>query len=646
MSPSLLLRRLFCAVALISFTATSAHAFCTIFNAPPPRYVGDTASDGKCTDNTIQSAIDFVKNAGYVCPATIYITREHLYTNQHLTIDNVSTPLNLVGEGDGVQCGSSNVQLCDPDTGCPPPPTVPLVTINGSGSGGRVLSIAGNSNITLRYLEITGGNLSGNPSGDGGGIGFEGTGLLTLDTSEIYNNSADYGGGVNFNGTGTAGTNPPAVLQLNQNTLILDNTANTSGGGIRIEGDAQLLVLQPKTLIEGNHAPGGYGGGIEVLGPATADIGSPGYNGLAVIYDNDAKYGGGIAAYSPANGEEARINLFTVDPLQPVQVANNVASATGGGIFLHPHYTVEEQAEARLCAFDFRIDDNVAQEGAAIYADEEHFIYIGGTSYHGGIVALNTDVTPDGATICNAQQRLSLGAVSCAIGTRCNTIQGNVNEDDGGSPTTGATILMQSDGTLAARQFVMLGNIAGNTIRAIGETNEDDLRARFSLNDCLVADNTVSSDLIQLEGSYFFGPNIDGCTIADNSIGSDFIVQNLDRLTDSLVFQPSKLAGAVSSSYVLANDTSMLHGDGSVLFLNDPKFVDAAHQDYHLRIDSPAVDFAAASGGVDLDGYPRDIDLPTLANTYGPRDVGAYERQNLFNECGTSDSLFCDGFDH
>jgi len=118
-----------CAAAL--FACSDASAICTVFNAPPPRYVGDTASDGACTDNTIQSAITFIKNAGYVCPAKIYVTREHLYASQHLTIDNIPGGLAILGKGDGVHCGSTDVQICGPDTGCPPPPTQSLVTIDG-----------------------------------------------------------------------------------------------------------------------------------------------------------------------------------------------------------------------------------------------------------------------------------------------------------------------------------------------------------------------------------------------------------------------------------------------------------------------------------------------------------------------------------
>lgn len=79
-----------------------------------------------------------------------------------------------------------------------------------------------------------------------------------------------------------------------------------------------------------------------------------------------------------------------------------------------------------------------------------------------------------------------------------------------------------------------------------------------------------------------------------------------------------------------------------------PDFVNAAGGDYHLRPDSQGVDYAPADSNIsiDLDDRPRDVDLDSVPNIYGPRDLGAYERQNAFFECGASDSIFCDGFDH
>jgi hypothetical protein len=43
---------------------------------------------------------------------------------------------------------------------------------------------------------------------------------------------------------------------------------------------------------------------------------------------------------------------------------------------------------------------------------------------------------------------------------------------------------------------------------------------------------------------------------------------------------------------------------------------------------------------VDLDGQPREVDLAAVPNEFGPRDLGAYERQTL-----AADIIFEDGFE-
>ncbi|MGA9335925.1 MAG: hypothetical protein WBV39_16710, partial [Rudaea sp.] len=556
----------------------------------------------------------------------------------HLSI--VDKSLSLVGEGDGIGYGPPGA--CGPGGCGGPAPTQSLVTLDGNASAGRVLSISGSSNVTVKFLEITGGNLSGSTRGDGGGIGFQGTGSLTLDASSVDDNAADYGAGINIDGSGDA--DHIATLTLAANTLIVGNTAAISGGGIRMEGHAQLFALKPQTAIFYNHAPGGYGGGIEVIGPARADIASPGYNGDPVIQFNDAAYGGGIAAYAGGdNGQDTVVQLFTTDPAHPVQVSNNTASHTGGGIYLDPHYAFAELSTATLCAFDFRIDNNIAQQGAAIYADEGYFDYLGGTSYHGGVVALNVDEY-GGQGLCGQQNRNSLGAVHCRANVPCNTIHGNAAQDAGGQATAGSTILIQKDGTLHASAFDMRGNEGAHVISITGQTDGDDLPAYATLDDCLIADNSASDELIELLGLFSDPASLDGCTVVGNAIGGTGI-GFFDEVDDALIFQPGKPIQAHAAQCVLADDISLLEHNDTVRRLTDPEFVDPGHGNYHLQLTSPAVDFAGGVGGSDLEGYPRDTDLASVANVFGPRDLGAYERQLGLACDDDPDAIFCNGFE-
>jgi hypothetical protein len=140
----------------------------------------------------------------------------------------------------------------------------------------------------LQYLTISGGHDAAD--GAGGGVDYDGTGTLTLATSTVSGNTAGYGGGINIKGSGGE-----ATLTLLSHSVIIANIAGVSGGGIRLEGTSRLFALSDFTQIAANSAvvpdggtSTGYGGGIEILGPARADIGSPGYNDGAVVVGNEA----------------------------------------------------------------------------------------------------------------------------------------------------------------------------------------------------------------------------------------------------------------------------------------------------------------------------------------------------------------------
>ncbi|GAA0719016.1 hypothetical protein [Dokdonella soli] len=623
-------------IAALTFGSRDADAF-LCQPIPYYRFVGDTASDAMCTDNDIQSAIN---NAS--CPGTtIVITRERVYTAQHLTISNKS--LTLYAVGDGVPCGPPP-PFCDPNIGgCNnPPPTQPQVTLDGIGqTGNSTLHIDGTSYVTLRFLHVTGGNVSDR----GGGIYFSGAGSLMLDTTTVDHNSAGNGGGISFSGSGGN-----ATLTLLGNTLVLENAigAGGSGGGILVEGSARLFALKDRTLIGYNHAPGGFGGGIAVIGPARADIGSPGYNGGAAIQFNDAAYGGGIAASAVHDRQSVNVRLFTVDPANPVHIQNNTASRTGGGIYLKPlNNSSGDFGEATLCAFDFRIDDNKAQEGAAIYADTDIDTSVG--IDFGGEVYMNIDSHPG----CNMPESPpSLGAVACAHGVPCNTVSGNIAEDSNNTPTPGSAILVQDDGSFKVNRLLMRGNQGAHAIRTFGL---DSSFGTAYVYNCLVADNQVTGELVRIDndGSYVGPTAFANCTFANNTIGGSTVIYSGHdlSLTDMIFDQPGVPTLAYAGNpanlavhYVLTNSNGTLPSQPDIV-VGRPSFLSAATGDYHLLPTSLGVDFAPAAGGTDLDRRPRDVDLPTIRNVYGPRDLGAYERQSAFACDDNANALFCDGFD-
>jgi hypothetical protein len=606
-------------------------------------FVGDTAGDSACDFNDLQSAIDSAYTNAE-CHLTIHVTRERTYTNQHLIVNNHRN-VALAGWGDGATCAAIR-SACSIAEGCPLPPAAsnPLVTISGL-AGNSVIHIdGGESNVSLLNLTITGGSVGADQNG--GGIYYIGHGSLSLTSTTVNLNHAGYGAGISMTGSGGQ-----ASLYLNAYSQILVNTAAVSGGGIRLDGNARMYALQPHTLIGFNHAPNGYGGGIEVLGPARADIGSSGFNGLGVIHGNDAQYGGGIDILTFNGGADAVVRLFTTDPNNPVQISDNFASHTGGAVYLRPLYDLFSQAQAELCAYDFRINGNVAPEGAAIYSDADYTV----DSAHGGLIVLNKNdsavsscVTPEAPS--------ALGAVACAANVPCNEFVGNKAADQSNQPTAGSTILLQSGSDLDGDRLRMRANTGGHLLREIGDVYSSTTGATFS--NCLLVDNSVTQELAaQTDGNSAF-VELASCTVAGNQIGAlnAFNASGSFFLFDTIIDQPGhsttnpSITNPNFVTHVLTNDRSTLP-DSVYVHQGAPTFVDAAHGDYHLMPTSLGVDNAPIETGfiattLDLDRKPRVVDLPTVANNFGPMDLGAYEvRLQAVLSCAVDDTIFCNGFE-
>ncbi len=606
---------------LLLLPCGQAFAICSPFQG----HIRVGADPVHCQANDIQSAI----NMAGVCPVTIDITREHLYTNQHLTISDKY--ITFQGWGDGVTCAD----IPGEPAYAPPASDVPLVTIDGSGNG-RVLTITGNSNVGLHNLMVTGGQTSDNARG--GGISFDGQGSLYLINSTINLNHGGFGGGINVNGSSGL-----TKLYLMDHTQILVNTAAVSGGGIRIEGNTRMYAVRPFTLIGFNHAPNGYGGGLEVLGPARADIGSPGYNGLGVLYNNNAAYGGGIDILTFSIQTGATVRLFTTDPNNPVQISGNLASHSGGAVYLRPEDDYNGIGTSTLCANDFRINGNAASEGAAIYSDAGYSLY----SSLGGFIFLNRN---PGSYCANPEPPAALGAVACAPGVACNEFVGNKAEDQNGQPTAGATILLQSSSLFEADRFSARQNTGAHVLREVGDGTG--YLASAHLTNCLLIDNTLTQELIALTDGDQGSLSVNSCTVTGNAIGAPYAFHAPGdfHLNNSIIDQPGRatvdpsITDGNAVAHVLTNDRSTLP-DTAYIQLGAPSFVDAAHGNYHLLHSSLGVDDAPVDPSVpalDLDGRTRVVDLPVIANNFGPMDLGAYEIQPA---CAGNDTIFCNGFD-
>jgi len=597
---------LLCFAAFASLGASHAHA-CSD-TVPDVFSVGNKTADPSCNYGSIQAAVSAAALTTTCAAGTkIILNSSGDYTHQHLTITDKT--ITLIGRADTPKCNTLQAQ-CGIFIPCP---IGPLRTIDGTSViPGAVLTIRGNSKVTISHLTITGGNGS-----NGGGIDYAGSsyGEVDIDNSTITDNRATNGGGINF-----APIDEYSTLNIGPNTFVTYNTATSGdGGGIRLDSPVAILNMNAlNTSISNNQALAGKGGGIDLV-DGTANIGSGGFFG-AVINSNTAKYGGGIATQSVHTGPE--VNLYTTDPLNPVAIDSNTAYENGGGIY----------DEGVVCAADFRLTRNVAKEGSGLYVQS-------------GEAEFNTS--------CPLVNLQGLGSVRCDPSQQCNIVHGNLARDakQGNVETNGAALRLF--GSLYGNNLDVRGNHGGYALHLNGDLDNPLYPNKAELTNCLFAENILTHELM-LAYSGTSELHLTNCTLVNDSLGTNHVLSSNDvlLLDDSIIAEGPIVVSSpygATGDYNLAENTS---GLGDTSFAGTPAFIDAANGDYRLfyglrggqLVSSPGIDHAPATtktydpaSTLDIRGQPRDQQVSGPAAS-GPRDLGAYEMQ------GVTDRIFIDTF--
>jgi hypothetical protein len=564
-----------------------------------------------CTHSSLQAAVTAAQ-ASPPAADTIRVTTA-TYTAQEVTI-NTAQELDIIG-------GYAACNSAEPTAGS-------RATLDGNGGAARTvmrMTVPTGGIVRLRNLVIRRGDAGA--TAEGGGIYFEGNGLLQIYDTNITNNVAGYGGGLYARGTGD-----DATVEFGPKVTVVGNTARRSGGGVYID-QVKFHMTQADSGLYLNEAQGdgggGYGGGLILLAKARdayAFLGA-GMGNLGVIFNNKAKYGGGVAVTGDGGGAtRAEVQVFSAVPGQPARIRDNVASIQGGGLYLVSPGGSNMFSYAWL--WNAVLDGNSAPDGAAIYID-------GDVNYCPVYFNTDSDIfpAPDG--------------FACPTGQFCGGIVDNVAQTAEGVATDGAVIHMIHNASLRIGSFpvtgvnqrpqrggmVIEGNRGGRLIHA-----GDDSEVR--LENVLIADNEASQPLIH-GGNAFGELTLIDATVTGNVIGNGQpVIQHGDgelTLRRSIFWQPGRTilqCNGCDKTFerVMANERDSLDGGNSTqVVVANPRFIDRARGDYQLRAGSPAVDYVPAIDGNDRDalGRPRDVDLPIKVNGFGVRDIGAFERPTL-----------------
>lgn len=597
------------AFLLASAFAAPAHAF--IYT------VGKSGLSNNCSFPTLQQALTAAARSPG--PDEIWVTRDvsgGYYQNQALV--SPAQDVKIVGGFDDCRDTSpSGMTELHGNGGA----AAPVLTINGG-------------IVTIEKLRFTRGDATGSATTAGGGIRFAGNGTLNITDSLIDRNTAGMGGGIALLAqSGSIGLNIAT-------TRIAENHANSVGGAIALMSSAgtaaftawddveisanfaveggggiamnpqSMLVMNGRNLRVVSNRTGGDGGALLAVSPVVIHL-SPRPDAVAnaSFASNEARNGGVLAltdhARLGASYGRAVVTMTSEDAAHPYWMASNRARERGAVVYVRrPQAPQNDDDVSDVCAWNASYFDNRADVS-------------------GSVVALDGP----GARYRNSAS-CAVAQYTCSQGEFCNDVDSNFTLP-GGLPAEEGALYEARNG---ARMSLDKLRIRSNWVRSVFRVGHDDgyPAASLSASQALIVENTIASVLEQREGSYF---DLVSATIARNDVSSRVFTNGTFNffLRDSIVDQPQVYLFATDPLQFGGTPISTLlysgiyFGTGDSLVFGRPQFT--TDFTYRLMPGSPGVDFAAYSGGTDVYGRTRTLDITAQPDRYGPRDLGAVEMQ-------------------
>lgn len=523
-------------------------------------YVG--ASAAQCDATTIQEALDLVIATG--ADDEIRLTRTLTYDDVALVVGgDPDVHGNLVISGGWDDCADAS-----------PSGRTALV---GDGSS-RVLVVADASGattpveVTLRALDISAGS---------DGVAVFGLAKLVVHNSLLHHNLR---GGLVGGG---------AELEIGPATVIENNVGSTHGAGLACALVSGRLVVAGTVR---SNAALTAGGGIFATENCEVAL-----RAGATIVENGSQSGGGIAIMDGARLTGGGAGAA------PARIADNVASAMGGGLYF------AGPAPQSLVG-NVRIEANRAAGGAGVYLEGDVVFQL---------ERFNFEQCADDVrctTLSGNRTTSAAGWGSAALvgdGAEFRMMQGYI-EANGGDGASSQVLTAAASGSI----FLEGVQIAGNDTESIFHT--------VAGGDILVGFVTAARNRYWDETSEQF-VNSRGADISDGG--------SLNLYTSILADHgPFESAGGVTiyGDCMMVDTTQGMTEVTATMVGVDPRFRDPSGGDLHLRPDSPAIDSCDSAVytpiDVDFDLDPRGFDSPMHEDEIGRFDRGADESPLQFTD--------------
>ena len=566
--------------------------------------VGPNTGPGGCTYRTIQEAINHViqgerdpANNDQPWDITIGVANGTYTENLSFDDSGISDArgawIQIVGGMNGV-CDDQNWNATN-STG---------TQIDAQGRGSAI-NVRGHGALYVQALTL----MNGDGGSAGGGIDFQGSGLLDTAVTDIAFNSASRGGGINARGTAAPGLTvnlrsgtsihsnaasaggglyadgAVSLSAIEGNVAIILNTSSGTGGGMAFEGHGDINLLGTAVWLNtagsdgggiyinseqvagggtataaqffdnvsilSNVTTGGDGGGLYLGGPVVLTTNSP--TAPTTINDNvvqnSSKSGGGAFVIAPAK------LTFTG------AIEGNTSAGNGGGIAVLSNVDDDTDTSVRLKAANgsspVSISNNSAHfKGGGIFSRAtlhsaatttvSDFLLNGNTAAEGTAFFGQTD-TEFGDVIVSGPLLTIENRGQCIPQIACNEIKGNFQT--GGTSENGSTLLIPDGAVLFASRIKIQANQGAHVLSSVGGDIGSNSMYKNNLNMVLISDNSVGGELLSAVDQL----TIESCTIAHNAIGAAHVIRS-----PNITLEGSIVAENVTNTIDYAGNASPL----------------------------------------------------------------------------------------
>jgi predicted outer membrane repeat protein len=464
--------------------------------------------------------------------------------------------------------------------------------------------VAGRPEIHMSHLVMQ------NSSSESGGAVYIENVWSEIDHSDFINNRAINGGALYCK------SDLSFSFLIFRHTKFINNHAEGDGGALYLAGNTsansgfgcstyigEQMLPTDENLFESNSA--GHFGGAVFIGDYLGDT----LFGQGMFQQNSALRGGVLYINS---GVSSLAGYFI----------NNSATEKGGVVFIRP---TQGQTANSLFSDSYFINNSAGESAGLIYLEKNVAIHI-------DLSKIENNHAPT-ASVAESYGNLTLRNSQIINHNQ----SANLFYGDSANETISKLRIYSSEVRNNTNLESLINFPKGSVKIATSYLVENEVNQSLIIKGENVFNNSQNTDLF------------DFLTVAGNTMNNSIFhfTNNIVELKNNIFWQSGHdlFSGfnidATYNCNLVSSHSAQINGVHNII--SDPKFLGGVPFDYHVRIDSPAVDYCEnghsfAFSTNDSDGDDGQQDIQFIANEFGAVDIGA-------DQIDASNVLFANSFE-